>query len=502
MGKHYDTIIVGAGSSGGVIAARLSEDPDRTVLVLEAGPDFPLEAEWLPLFAASSEHTWRVSGAPEFDWGLIDRDRANRRGGRPIRLPRARMVGGTSNVNSTIAVRPASFDMDRWAAQGNPGWDWQSLLPLYRRIETDRDFGDAPTHGKDGPIVIQRYKESGWAPVNRTFAEACAALGIAYAPDLNAEGVDAGVFGPFPHNRFKEIKQGTLSTYLRAARRRPNLTIRGGCLVDRVLFSGNRATGVTWIEGGVRREASAERIIVAAGVYNSPAILQRSGIGPATLLQRHGIAVRADLPAGRSLTDHPGCAFFFRAERISAMTGRLFPVNWRGPADENGEPWWHIHSFPADEEEGISGLFAYLCRQEPSGTVEIAAPDPTALPVVDHDYLADPHDLVRFADAHAAMKELLAMPPFAGAGAALLHADQDFATYVKATLASAHHQSGTCRMGPDPATSVVDAGLRVHGCEGLMVADSSVFPDTIMHNTNLACCVIGERAADLVRGRG
>ena len=184
------------------------------------------------------------------------------------------------------------------------------------------------------------------------------------------------------------------------------------------------------------------------------------------------------------------------------MTGRLFPVNWRGPADENGEPWWHIHSFPADEEEGISGLFAYLCRQEPSGTVEIAAPDPTALPVVDHDYLADPHDLVRFADAHAAMKELLAMPPFAGAGAALLHADQDFATYVKATLASAHHQSGTCRMGPDPATSVVDAGLRVHGCEGLMVADSSVFPDTIMHNTNLACCVIGERAADLVRGRG
>jgi choline dehydrogenase len=436
---------------------------------------------------------------PELDWGFVDRDRAGRRGGRPIRLPRGRLAGGTSMVNSTIAARPASFDMDRWASLGCPGWDWHSLLPLFRRIETDRDFGDSPVHGNDGPIVIQRYPESAWAPVNRVFAEACAAMGIPHAPDLNNVGFDAGVFGTLPHNRYKESKQGTLNTYLRAARPRPNLTIRGSSLVDRVLIAGNRATGVTWIGPEGRQEAHADRVIVAAGVYNTPLILQRSGIGPAELLRCHGIEVAADLPAGRNLTDHPGCAFFFRADGISAMTGRLFATDWRGGAHENGEPWWHTHPFPADEEEGLAGLFTYVCRQQSSGVVEITGRNPHDPPLVDHDYLAAETDIAHFADAFEAIKALLATGPFARANARLVDTGQDFTAYLKATLASAHHQSSSCRMGSDPAESVVDPKLRVHGIDGLMVADSSVFPDTVMHNTNLTCYVVGERAADLVR---
>jgi choline dehydrogenase-like flavoprotein len=391
--------------------------------------------------------------------------------------------------------------MDRWAGLGCPGWDWQSLLPVFRRIEADRDFGDQPIHGKDGPIVIQRYPQSGWAPVNRTFVEACAALGVPYAPDLNGVGMDTGVFGAFPHNRFKEVKQGTLSTYLRAVRKQPNLTIRGSSRVDRIVIDKGRAESVVWYGPDGQRVAMADQVVLAAGVYNSPAILQRSGIGPAALLTRVGIPVLADLPVGRNLSDHPGCAFFFACEAISGMTGRLFAATWRGYAHENGEPWWHMHPFPADEEDGISGLFVYLCRQQATGTVEIATTDPLQAPLIDHDYLASAIDIARFRDAYAAAKMLLATPPFARAKARLITNEDRFEVYLKETLASAHHQSGTCRMGSDPRTSVVGPRLAVHGIANLMVADSSVFPDTVMHNTNLACHVVGERAADIICGR-
>ncbi|MFN0193140.1 MAG: GMC family oxidoreductase [Aestuariivirga sp.] len=499
MSEHFDTIIVGAGSSGGVAASRLSEDADRRVLLLDAGADFPQEADWMPLFVVSGEHSWRVSGVPEFDWGFADRDRAGRRNGRPIRLPRGRFVGGTSMVNSTIAARPAVFDMDRWADLGCPGWDWQSVLPLFKRIETDRDFGHEPIHGNDGPIVIQRYAEATWAPVNRVFVEACAAMGLSHVSDLNAVGRDSGVFGSLPHNRFKEVKQGTLNTYLRMARSRANLTIRGNCLVDRILMSGGKATGVIWLGPNGAKTATADRVIVSAGVYNTPAILQRSGIGPATLLKQHGISVAADLPVGQRLTDHPGCAVFFRADGIAQMTGRLFAATWRGLARSGSEPWWHTHPFPADEEEGLCGLFTYLCRQQSEGSVEIAGTDPRMAPMIDHNYLASETDLARFADAFEGMRALIATQPFQRHNARLLTDAAGFKEHLFGMLASAHHQSSSCRMGSDPKTCVVDPLLKIHGFSNLMVADSSIFPDTIMHNTNLACYVIGERVADNIR---
>jgi choline dehydrogenase len=501
MNAHFDTIVIGAGSGGGVAASRLSEDPGRSILLLEAGVDFPHEADMLPLVAVSSEHTWRVSGAPEFDWGFFDFDRAGRRNGRPIRLPRGRLVGGTSMVNSTIAVRPAASDLDRWASLGNAGWDYLSLLPLFRRIETDRDFGDSALHGGEGPIVINRYRRESWAPVNGVFADACDEAGLIWSDDLNNPDSDAGVVGAMPHNRFKEAKQGTLNTYLRIARGRKNLTIQGGALVDRILISGGRIKGVRWAgpEGSV--ETTADRIVLAAGVYNTPAVLMRSGIGEAARLADLGVKTHADLPVGRGLTDHPGCPFFFSADSGNALTGRLFATILRDAAREEGKPWWQLHPFPADEEEGLSGFFVFLCSQQASGTVAIRDADPRSLPIVDHDYLADPSDIARFRDAFEMIRRLVAQPAFRRVNARLLHDGADFESYVKATLASAHHQNGGCRMSPDPKLGVVGPDLEVHGVDGLYVADSSVFPDNIVHNTNLTCYVIGEKVADHIRRR-
>ncbi|MBN9023576.1 MAG: GMC family oxidoreductase N-terminal domain-containing protein, partial [Rhizobiales bacterium] len=171
--ESFDVVVIGAGSSGGVIAARLTEDPDCRVLLLEAGPDFPEEETRPPLFTVSGEHSWKTAAIPEFDWNFANTDRSGTLAGRKLWLPRGRLMGGTSMVNATIAARGAPFDFDRWAAMGNDGWSWDDLLPYFRRIETDRDFGDQPIHGDSGPLVIQRYRPESWAPVNRMMYAAC-----------------------------------------------------------------------------------------------------------------------------------------------------------------------------------------------------------------------------------------------------------------------------------------------------------------------------------------
>ena len=361
-----------------------------------------------------------------------------------------------------------------------------------------------PHHGNAGPITVQRYKPSSWAPVNRAMVAACIELGVRESADLNAADGQAGVVGAIPHNRYKEVRLGTLTTYLRTARGRANLTIRAQSVVDRVLLDGARATGVAYIDRhGQRCTAFGDDILVCAGVYGSPAILQRSGIGPSEWLAPLGIAVAADLPVGRNLLDHPGFGMRFRADGLGTQTGRLFAANVRGPANADGEPEWQTHPFPIDEEEHIAGFWTYLTRQEAEGEVRITASDPRALPLIDHRYNTRERDRVRFGRARDFFVEMLASTEFQRLGAKWL---DDPALPIAQALAegmgAAHHQAGTCRMGPaSDARAVVGPDLRVHGFDNLRVADTGIYPDNVMHNTNLTAYVVGEIAARLV-GRG
>jgi choline dehydrogenase len=499
--EHFDVIVVGAGSSGGVIAARLTEDPDCRVLLLEAGPDFPNEEAVPPLFTVSGEHSWKTAAIPEFDWDLLNTDHAGTLGGRVLRLPRGRLMGGTSMVNATIAARGAPFDYDRWAAMGNPGWAWNDLLPLFIKIETDVNFGDQPIHGKHGPIVIQRYRPESWAPINRVMYEACVELGVREAPDLNGLDAHAGVVGAMPHNRYKEVRLGTLVTYIRQARRRPNLTIRANAVVDRIMLAGSRAEGVAYVDGsGKAVSALADQVVISAGVYNSPAILQRSGIGPSEWLKPLGIKVAANLPVGRNLLDHPGFGMMFKGDGLGVTTGRNFVADIRGPAGPTGEPAWQTHPAPVDEEEGIACFWTYLTRQEAKGEVAIESADPRRPPLIDHRYNTVERDRKNFANARSFCREMLATGTFRRHGATWIdNMDEPIAEALAARMGAAHHQAGTAKMGPaGDSTAVVGADLRVHGFDNLRVADTSIYPDNVMHNTNLTALVVGEKAAGFV----
>ncbi len=246
----------------------------------------------------------------------------------------------------------------------------------------------------------------------------------------------------------------------------------------------------------------ADEIVISAGVYNSPAILQRSGIGPAEWLRPLGIDVVADLPVGRNLTDHPGFPMMFRAEGLGVTTGRFFAANVRGPANAEGEPEWQTHPFPVDEEEHTAGFWTYLTRQEATGEVRIQSADPTRPPLIDHRYNTSQRDRDRFADARSFVKAMLATRTFQSHGAkAIDDLDKPIAEALTEAMGPAHHQAGSVRMGPpgDP-TSVVGPDLRVHGFDNLRVADTSIYPDNVMHNTNLTAIVVGEKAARFIDG--
>ncbi|MEA2683503.1 MAG: choline dehydrogenase [Chloroflexota bacterium] len=487
---EFDIIVVGSGSGGGVVASRLSEDPGLRILLLEAGPD--------PGLAPPDDilHPRLGSGVEAFDWDYLDPTIG-------LGLPRGRILGGSSAVNATIAMRGQPQDYDQWAAMGATGWGWDDCLPYFRRLETDADFGDREYHGNSGPIHVER------APLmagEQLYVAACEELGHSRVADHNEPGA-IGV-GPIPRNMKDGVRQSVLVTYLAVARGRENLVIRADALVDRLALEGERVVGVH-LGGG--EEIRARHVVLAAGAYNSPALLLRSGIGGRDELAAVGIECRHDLPGvGRNLMDHPVTLVTLLTDYAPDPSVLRFPVALKMRAGGGELDDLKLSYYPGDafNMPGLTGIFIEVNDSRTRGTVTLRSADPAEAPDIQHGFLSDPHDvrLMQVGVRHAAeiaevmsrsaQCELLLPDPATVADDDLLreHCLQFHGT--------GYHPAGTCRMGSagDPE-AVVGPGLEVHGLGGLHVADASVMPTLPRCNINLPTMMIGERAADLVRQR-
>jgi choline dehydrogenase len=507
-GRGFDTVIVGGGSAGCALAARLTERSGRSVLLLEAGAVGPLDTDADRLANVSFAMTTR-------DWGM----RATVTAGRELDYPQGRFVGGGSSVNGGLAFRGTPADYDGWAAAGNPSWSWEHMLRCFRRLESDAQFGDdTAVHGADGPIPVTRWGIDDLVPLQEGFRAGCAAMGWPWAPDLNRPGA-VGV-GPLPMNRRGDVRVSTALAYLAPALERPHLTVRGGAHVARVLLAGSRAVGVEIVgEDGPERIEAGE-VILSAGALLSPALLWRSGIGPGPDLRALDVPEVVDLPGvGAGLTDHAGLFLFAVPADDVGPTTPQYQLAARysssdGPPDDMFLSMMNTFDLTAvpgfADAVGAPTAVVVTCGvHEPRsrGRVALVSADPLVAPRVDLALLADPADVRRLVEGLRLCRDVLrsGLARFAK-GIALL-GDDDFADddalarYIASVVAGWYHPVGTCRMGPaDRDGTVVGDDLAVHGVEGLRVVDASVMPTICRAPTNLTTIAIAERAAEMSGG--
>ncbi len=519
---RYDTVIVGAGSAGAILATRLSEDRGRSVLLLEAGTDYP-DLEQLPeeiKYGYGDQNIWaRAFGYDSpFNWEYVARATDDLPA---IMIPRGKLVGGSSAVNAQIFLRGIPEDFDGWAAAGNPGWSFKDVLPYFKAVESDSDFS-GQFHGSDGPIAALRWPEEGWLADQRAFYAAARELGFPHNPDLNDPN-SVGV-GPLPMNNPDRVRQSTAIGYLPSARNRLNLTIRANCHVHRVLISGGRATGVLVESGGELFEVLAEEVILSAGSIGSPHILQLSGVGPAEALEAAGVDVVHGLPGvGGNLRDHPQVQLDWLARPDhkfeSTMPTMQVALQYTATGSQlRNDMFIHAFSYVTDRSFYLStsgnpigvGMIAALYLAEGAGSLRIRSSDPHDKPLLDYNYLAEESDRARLRESVRLCARMGEWDSYADViegplnpTGADLASDGALDKWISSNVRTSHHVSSTCKMGPssDPG-AVVDHSGSVHGIAGLRVADASIMPDCVRANTNLSTMMIGERIAALIRDGG
>ncbi len=527
--QTYDYIVVGAGSAGAAVAHRLSADPRNKVLLLEAGrASHPWS--FIPVGSA------RLITNPAANWLYSAEPEANTNG-RRIPVPRGKLLGGSSSINGMAFVRGQSQDFDTWAQMGNQGWSYEEVLPFFRRMESYEGGGDARFHGREGPLRVTTPEPRD--PIFATLIKAAGEIGIPHNPDYNGasqEGI-AMSQATIANGR----RMSTARCYLDPIRNRPNLHIETGALTEGLLFNGKRCTGVRYSVGSELREARVAReVVVSAGTINSPQLLELSGIGQPERLRGLGIEVRQALPGvGENLRDHyaprtrwlvgkKGITFNDRARGLGMVHQALrYALFRKGFLASVGAPmrafvcsreglaapdlllgWVPMLTEPGPKGPRIAEQSGFTCyahpmRPESKGHIHITASDAHRPPAINFNFLSSPPDAELTVRAIRIARALMTAPAMAPlrvtevAPGADRNTDDEILDWVKSAAETTYHPVGTCKMGQDPM-AVVDAQLRVHGIEGLRVADASIMPTLTSGNTNAPSIMIGEKAADMV----
>ena len=526
--KEFDYIVVGGGAGGCAVAARLSEDPQVSVGLLEAGKGDDQTLIKVPFCTAimlpTSINNWAFQTVPQP--GL---------NGRRGYMPRGRALGGSTSINAMVYTRGHPWDYDHWASLGNEGWSWRDVLPYFRKSEHNENFA-GEYHGQDGPLNVANLRSTN--PFQEIYLEAARQTGFKLIDDFNGpdqEGI--GIYQVMQKNGERwNAARAYLHPHLAS---RPNLQVITQARAQRILFSGKRAVGVDFLEGGVRHSFRAKReVILAAGAIQSPQLLMVSGVGAGAELKQFGIPVVHDLPGvGKNLQDHPDYVFNYRAKSLDLLgislggTLRLLDEIGRyrrertGMMTSNGaEGGGFLRRFPDSPAPEFQlhfvvgmidsharklhlghGYSCHICLLRPKsiGRLSLASADPMAAPDIDPNFLGHPDDLDAMVDGFKLTRKLMDAPILAGIRTgevytAGVHSDDEIREELRNRADTIYHPVGTCKMGGD-AMAVVDTRLRVHGLDGLRVVDASIMPTLVGGNTTAPTLMIGEKAAQMIR---